>query len=70
MVENPQEPVPIEMAKLLKSQDENYIRTIRSLNLKVLYMWSLHGSTGLTSEAVENRGRQKRTQDIGQPSAV
>lgn len=34
VVESPNQPIPIDAAKLLKSQDEKYIRTMRSSNLK------------------------------------
>lgn len=39
--------MPVDMVKVLKTQDENYVRTMRSSNAKVSYFFALDVRAGV-----------------------
>lgn len=50
--------LPVDIVKILKTQDENYVRTMRAGGSKVRSVYYLLRSLPLTSYVIENREAQ------------
>lgn len=62
--------MPIDMVKLLKTQDEGYIRTMKNLGLKVRAPPLPSPRSHVFTRVIENRQDQKPTDGVGQPGTL